>query len=167
MHRRARHGATLGILVLLVVLGASGGWILTTDAFPKKADAPACSPVSVHAGDHLYPAEVTVSVLNASRRVGLAARTLSALHDGGFAEGRSGDATTGTRVRTAQIWTGDPRSPAVQLVADWFRDAHVVVKPVADPGVVVVVGPRFTTVRHGPSWITARRDATICSPTLS
>ncbi|HEU4566506.1 MAG TPA: LytR C-terminal domain-containing protein [Marmoricola sp.] len=167
MRGRARHGATLGILALLVVLAAISGWAMLTHPFPKKADAPVCSAASVHAGEHLYPAQVTVSVLNASRRVGLAGRTLGALTADGFAAGHSGNATTGTRVDTAQIWTPEPGSPAVQLVAAWLPGAQIVLKSVTEPGVLVVVGPQFTTVGGGPSWITATSDATICSPTLS
>ena len=163
----ARTLATLVVVALIVVVAGGWGWGLLTKPFPKKADAPICSATEVDAGDHVFPAQVTVSVLNASRREGLAGRTMTALKDGGFAAGHSGNAATGTKVGTAQIWTDNPDSPAVQLVAAWIPSAKVVRKTVAEPGVVVVVGDRFDAVGTGPKSVTAQAKATICSPTLS
>jgi hypothetical protein len=126
-----------------------------------------CSATRVDAGDHVFPAQVTVSVLNASSREGLASRTMTALKDGGFAPGHSGNAPKDAKVGAAQIWTDDPKSPAVQLVAAWLPGVRVVQRSVAEPGVVVVVGDHFSAVGQGPKSITATTDATICSPTLS
>jgi hypothetical protein len=163
----ARTLLTLAVAALIVV--AAGGWGLAmlTKPFPKKADAPVCSPVRIHRGDHLFPAEVTVSVLNASRREGLAGRTMTALKDGGFAAGSSANAAKGTKVGAVQIWATDPHSPAVRLVAAWLPGAKVVRRAGGAPGVVVVVGDHFSAVGTGPKSVTAGTDATICSPTLS
>lgn len=162
----ARTLLTLAILVLLVVLGGAWGWAKVTAPLPKKEPAPVCTAATVKAGDHVFPAQVTVSVLNASRREGLAGRTMSALKTGGFGVGDSGNAPNGTSVSNAQIWTSDPHSPAVALVKAWLPGVKVVHRQVAEPGVVVVVGDKFKEVGEGPTSITAGTDATICSPTL-
>ena len=164
MLTRARTLLILAVLALLVVVVAGWGFSMLTAPFPKKVDAPLCSPNDVHAGDHVFPSEVTVSVLNASRREGLAGRTMSALTDDGFAAGHSGNAPRGTKVGTAQIWTDDPNSPATKLVSAWLPGVKVVAKKKLDePGVVVVVGDAFGQVGTGPKSITAANDATICS----
>jgi len=163
----ARTALVLAIMALLVVVVGGWGFSMLTSPFPKKVDAPLCSPNAVHAGDHVYPSEVTVSVLNASSRGGLASRTMSSLTLAGFAAGHSDNAAKGTRVGTAQIWTDNPSSPATKLVSAWLPGVKVVTKKVDEPGVVVVVGNKFGQVGKGPTSITAATDATICSPTLS
>jgi hypothetical protein len=167
MRTGARTAATLVVAALLVLAVGGWGWGMLTKPFPKKADAPVCSSAQVNAGDHVFPSQVTVTVLNASRREGLAGRTMTALKDGGFAAGHSGNADKDTKVGVVQIWTEHPDSPAVQLVKAWLPGAKVVEKQVSEPGVVVVVGDRFSAVGAGPKSITAQTDATICSPTLS
>lgn len=158
---------TLVVVALLVVVAGGWGLSMLTKPFPKKADAPICSANQVHRGDHLFPAEVTVSVLNASKREGLAGRTMTALKDAGFAAGHSGNAVKGTKVGAAQIWTDNPESPAVKLVAAWIPGVKVVRRAGGEPGVVVVLGDNFHAVGTGPTSITVDADATICSPTLS
>ena len=59
---------------------------------------------------------MTVSVYNASDRVGLAERTMAEFEDQGFGAGKVGNAPKGTVVHYAQVWTDDPPDPAVQLV---------------------------------------------------
>ena len=162
-----RTGLSLTVLALLVVVVGGWGWAMLTEPFPKKAEAPICSPIDVNAGDHVFPAQVTVSVLNASKREGLAGRTMASLIEDGFAKGTSGNASKRSGVSTVQIWTSDPQSPAVQLVAAWLPGAKVVRHATTDPGVVVVVGDKFAGAGNGPKSYTAKADATICSPTLS
>jgi hypothetical protein len=163
----ARTLLTLAVLALLVVLAGAWGWAKLTAPLPKKEPAPVCTAATVKAGDHVFPAQVTVSVLNASRREGLAGRTMSSLTTGGFGAGDSGNAPKGTSVSVAQIWTPDPSSPAVALVKAWLPGVKVVRRQVTEPGVVVVVGDKFKDVGQGPKSITATKDATICSPALS
>ena len=43
-----------------------------TEPFPGKVDPPICVDTTYAAGERIYPQDVTVSVLNASRREGLA-----------------------------------------------------------------------------------------------
>lgn len=163
----ARTLLSLAVLALLVVVAGGWGWSMLTAPFPQKAEAPICSPIDVHAGDHVFAAQVTVSVLNASKREGLAGRTMATLIADGFAAGTSGNATHGAGVKTVQIWTADPDNPAVRLVAAWLPGSKVVRKAMSEPGVVVVVGDKFRGTGRGPKSITAKSDGTICSPTLA
>lgn len=163
----ARTLLSLAVLALLVVVAGGWGWSMLTEPFPKKAEAPVCSPIDVRAGEHVFAAQVTVSVLNASRREGLAGRTIAALTGAGFAAGTSGNAPQGATVNAVQIWATDTDSPGVRLVAAWLPGAKVVHKATTEPGVVVVVGDKFGGTGNGPKSITAKTDATICSPTLS
>jgi ABC-type dipeptide/oligopeptide/nickel transport system permease subunit len=163
----ARTALILVILALLVVVVGGWGLGMLTAPFPKKVEAPLCSPVDVHAGDHVFAAQVTVSVLNASSREGLAGRTIASLSTDGFVAGTSGNAPRNAKVSSVQIWTSEPTSPAVALVKAWLPGAKVVRKATDDPGVVVVVGDKFGGVGQGPKSITAKSDATICSPTLA
>lgn len=158
---------SLVVLALLVVVVGGWGWTMLTEPFPQKADAPVCDAVDVKAGDHVFPAQVTVSVLNASKREGLAGRTMASLIEDGFVAGTSGNAAKRSGVSTVQIWTSDPQSPAVELVAAWLPGAKVVRRTSTEPGVVVVLGDKFAGTGNGPKSVTAQADATICSPTLS
>ena len=162
----ARTLLSLAVLALIVVVAGAWGWSLLTAPFPQKAEAAVCDTVEIHAGEHVFPAQVTVSVLNASKREGLAGRTMAALMEDGFARGTSGNAPRGAGPSTVQIWADDPESPAVRLVAAWLPGAKVIRKASDEPGVVVVVGDKFSGTGKGPKSITAKTDATICSPTL-
>ena len=88
-----------------------------------------CIPTTVQPGTRVSAPEVTVSVYNASTRVGLAERTMSAFEDQGFGAGKVGNAPKGTSVLYAQVWTDDPKNPAVQLVLSRLGPrAHILVK---------------------------------------
>jgi hypothetical protein len=67
-------------------------------------------------------------------------------------------------VAKAQIWTDDPDSPAVALVAGRLPRAKVVQRDVDQVGVVVVVGDRFRALADGEASVTATKGTTICSP---
>src|SRR3954465_2994620 len=93
---RLRTAITLAALAVLTVLGVTWGWAQVLKPFPGKVDAPICVDTSYKAGDELFVQDVTVSVLNASGREGLAARTLQQLEDAGFAGGQTANAPKGT-----------------------------------------------------------------------
>ena len=162
-----RTALTLLVLVLLVVGGGSLGWSALTAPMPKRETAPVCTDVTVMPGDHLYPGQVTVSVLNASKREGLAGRTLATLTDAGFSAGGAANAPKGTKVSTAEIWTNDSDSPAVALLQTYLPDADVVVKDSGEPGVTVVVGENFSDFAQGAKSVAVIHPATVCSPQLS
>lgn len=158
---------TLVVLVgvaLLLVLAGAWGWHEMTRPLPGKADAAVCTDTTVHAHEHVFPAQVVVTVLNASKREGLAGRTSSALTDEGFTAASSGNAPRNASVKRAQIWTSDPSNPAVRLVASWLHKPTIVKRPTTLPGVVVVVGQGFSKVSGGVKQVTAAKDTTICSP---
>lgn len=163
----ARTLVIMAVLLVLALAGAAWGWAALTSPFPKRVPAPLCTNTRVDAGDHLYASQITVSVLNASQRLGLASRTLAALSLDGFSIGDTANAPKGTDVSTVQIWTDDPASPAVALLKSHLPGVTVVRRSENEPGIVVVVGSRFRKVIAGPRAIAVTRPTTVCSPTLS
>lgn len=162
--------SSLRTLIVLVVFGvvlliaAIWGWKQMTKPFPAKADAAACVSTRVSKGDKIYPAQVVVSVMNASSREGLARRTMQALTDEGFVSGSSGNASKKVAVKRAQVWAADPQSPSARLVASWLHNPKLVKKTSSLPGVVVVVGEKFPQVSGGKKVAVAKATTTICSP---
>lgn len=159
-----RTALTLIVAVILVAVAAIWGWRAMTKPFPAVADVSVCEDVEVSAGDKIYPADVVLHVLNASSRSGLAERTVVEFTDEGFVEGGSGNAPSNTDVRHAQIWTEDPKNPAVRLVRSWLPKASVVKRKTDELGVVVVVGQDFGGAKGGKKSFVTKQDATICSP---
>lgn len=165
MSRGARSAITLSVLGLLLVLAAVWGWSAATEPLPGKADTPLCVRQQVRAGTKVFPQDVTVSVYNASTREGLAGRTMQLLTDAGFAEGTSGNVAAKARVPMAEIWTLDPQSPAVRLVASRLGPRVAVERrDPPGPGVAVVVGDGFQQLVRGERSVRAQEDAEICSP---
>src|SRR4051812_10123308 len=117
MGQRRRSAITMGVLGLLLLVAGAWGWTAATEPLPGKVDSPICVKQRIPAGKKIFPQDVTVSVYNAGTREGLAGHTMALLTAEGFAEGRSGNVATKARVARVQVWTLQPRSPAVQLVA--------------------------------------------------
>jgi len=165
----AKSALTLAVLALLLVVGISWGYAQVTEPFPGKVDPPICVDTTHEAGERIYPQDVTVSVLNASGREGLAALVMSEFVDTeGFAEGELGNAPDGTAVPRVEIWTKDADSPAVLLVRSRLGQAEVQEKPVPGAaGIVVVVGKDFEELFEGgrPSIVTDD-DTTVCGPAI-
>jgi hypothetical protein len=162
-----RSAVTLAVLTLLLVVGVSWGFSQVTEPFPGKVDPPICVDTSFPAGERIYPQDVTVSVLNASKREGLAGRTMAELVSDGFAEGETRNAPDKTRVARVEIWTTDADNPAVLLVRSRLGQAEVLEKP--DPGaagIVVVVGDEFEETFEGRPSIKADSDIVVCGPAL-
>jgi hypothetical protein len=156
---------TLAVLGVLVLLGLTWGWSAMTSPFPKSAPQKPCYQKKVRPGGRVSAPKVTVSVFNASERVGLAERTMSEFEDQGFGPGKVGNAPKGTVVLFAQVWTKNPDNPAVQLVASRLGpQAHVLAKHLGGPGVIVVVGNGFQKLVAGQSSVKVTARATICSP---
>jgi LytR cell envelope-related transcriptional attenuator len=156
---------TMAVLAVLLVLGVTWGWASLTKPLPHKAASKTCYPTKLQPGDRVSPPKVTVSVYNASTRVGLAERTLSAFEDQGFGPGSVGNAPKGTLVHYAQIWTTHRNNPAVLLVASRLGPhAGIVAKKHRGPGVVVMVGRQFGHLVEGRQSTKVTAPVTICSP---
>jgi LytR cell envelope-related transcriptional attenuator len=156
---------TMAVLAMLLVIGVAWGWSAMTRPFPHKAPQKACYPTQLQRGDRVSAPKVTVSVFNASERVGLAERTMTAFEDQGFGPGDVGNAPKGTVVYFAQVWARHPSNPAVQLVSSRLGpQARVVKRHHAGPGVIVMVGPQFQKLVAGRSSIKVTHPTTICSP---
>jgi LytR cell envelope-related transcriptional attenuator len=164
MAEGARSAITLAALGLLLLIAIVWGWNAATEPLPAKVDTPVCTDRSIAAGEKVFPQDVTVSVYNAGTREGLAGRVMQTLHDDGFAEGSSGNTST-ARVDAVAIWTTEPSSPAVLLVASRFNDqVDIQRREGIGAGVTVVVGDGFTHLVKGHRSVVADEDAEICSP---
>ena len=165
----ARSALTLVALALLLVAGAAWGWASLTQPLPERTVVTGCQPIDVAAGETVMPAQVTVSVLNAGGREGLAGQTMSQLIGAGFVAGESDNAPAETGVALAQIWTAQPGSAPVRLVKSWLPQGTTVERRdapgTADGVVVVVVGDDFQELRQGRAQVTARADVQFCAPT--
>lgn len=165
MSRAVRTAITISVLCVLLAAAALWGWSAAMKPLPAKVDRPICVDNDVATGDKVFPQEVTVSVYNASDREGLAGRTMQLLTDEGFAKGKSGN--TSGQVDVVQIWTLDPESPAVALVASWLGDdVEIQRRQPPGVGVAVVVGDRFEDLAKGKKAVLVQSDATICSPPI-
>ena len=165
MLRGIRSTLTLIFLCAVLVGAAIWGWGAAMQPLPEAEDLPVCQDVPVEPGQKVYPDQVTVSTYNASSRTGLAARTADLFLDEGFGEGQSGNAPRGTAVTYAQIWTADPRSPAVRLVKSYLGPrASVTQGDQLGLGVVVVVGEEFEELVRGRKSVTTKQSGFICSP---
>jgi hypothetical protein len=156
---------TLATLAVLLLVGIAWGWSAMTSPFPQKTQTKICYPTVVQAGDRVSAPKVTVSVFNASDRVGLAERTMTGFEDQGFGTGNVGNAPKDTHVRYAQVWSDDRSDPAVRLVVSRLGPhAHIIDRQHSGPGVVVMVGTTFGKLVSGKSSVKVTSTATICSP---
>lgn len=161
-----RSAATLVGLTLMLVAGAAWGWAQLSKPFPGKADPPTCVDSTYSDGDKIYPQDVTVSVLNASDREGLAGRTLQLLVDQGFGEGDTANAPKGTEVALAEVWAPDPTNPAAKLLRTRFGQVEVRERDYKEAGIVVVVGDEFEALRDGRASVRVRNDVVVCGPAV-
>ena len=161
-----RSALTLATLALLVVVAAVWGWAALTEPFPEDEPVAICEDASVAAGSEVRRDQVVVSVFNGSKRTGLAGATKAQLTERGFVSGDLGDSPQ--PAAKTQIWSDDPTNPAVDLVRQQFRGAEVVPGDALGPGVVVVVGERFTSLRKKQvESVVAAADTTFCRATGS
>jgi hypothetical protein len=164
-----RTAITLAALAVLMLLGITWGWAQMTKPFPGKVEAAICVDTSYKAGDELFVQDVTVSVLNASGRDGLAGQTLLALEEAGFANGEIGDAPAGTSIDgPAEIWVDDVDNPGAKLLRARLGQVPVVAHPENNlVGVTVVLGSSFGDLRQGPESLVLTGDAVVCSPPVA
>jgi len=163
---RLRSGATLTVLVVLLLVAVGVGFAALTSPFGSAEDSTSvCTDTTFAEGDEVRPADVTVSVLNAGGRNGLASRTLDDLENAGFDRGQLDNAPDDTEVRGVQIWTSDRRNPAVRLVRSHLGGRVLLRDLDSDvAGVTVVVGDAFAGAKQGRRSIVAGEDAEVCGP---
>jgi hypothetical protein len=157
---------TLAVLAGLVLVAALWGWAALTEPFPEDEPVAICEDETVTAGSEVRRDQVVVSVFNGSGRSGLAGATSAQLAERGFVEGDVGDSPL--PAATTQIWSSDPTNPAVLLVKRQFKKAEVVQGDALGPGVVVVIGEKFQSLRKKQvESVVAKADATYCRATGS
>jgi hypothetical protein len=159
-----RTAATLGVLALLLLLAVARGLAAVSEPFPQNAAPPVCTDSTVSAGDFLRPGGVTVSVVNAGTKTGLARKTLDDLKAQGFDGGELANLPD-PDVRSAQVWVPGGRSAAVRLVVTYLGGkVKVVDRQSSVAGITVVVGDQFPGVRKGRFQIKVTSNGTVCGP---
>ena len=175
MQARGRSAVTLGVLVMLCLVGILVGVRALTADLPdepliESADQQ-CEDRTVAPGKRIRAAEITVSVYNAGSRAGAANQVMRQLVARGFAEGKSGNAPEGTDIIRAQVWADTRRNSAARLVARHLGTGIKVFadKPALGPGIVVVVGDKLavTKLPTAPRKTKAAGPTKICSPPVS
>lgn len=163
---RLRTLITLGVLAAVLIFAVVWGFDRVTQPFPEKSETAACVTTTVAAGETLRPGAITVSVLNASGRGGLAGRTLTDLVDNGFAKGALANAPDDADVPVVAIWTDDRTSPAVRLLRSYLGGQKVQIIDGGGTaiGLNVLVGEKFTGVQPGRAQIVTDQASTVCTP---
>jgi hypothetical protein len=160
---------TMALLGVVLVGAAMYGWNKLTAPLPVAEDPGPCSDVTVEKGQKIFPEMVTVSVLNAGTRSGLAGSTMELLTSKGFGEGEMGNLQADRKVKRVQVWVTEKPAPQATLVKSWLgKKVKVLVRKedaAVAPGVVVVVGNNFPNeLAKGRKSITPKREVTVCSP---
>ena len=166
-----KSAVTLVVLTVLLVLVGLWGWNAATEPFPGKLRPRRCArDVRSHAGEQVFPQQVTVSVYNASDRNGLAGRTMDAA-SWTRASTRATPATRRGTPRSTRRRSGPttPDNPDVQLVATPARGGRPrwSAETGWGAGVTVVVGDEFEELARARRSVIADDDADICSPPVS
>jgi hypothetical protein len=140
---------TLLVLVGLVGLGGYYGYRALFSPVPDDAVTASSGDRTCEAGlrkgETVRPRDVTVTVLNAGSRSGLAGEVQDRLARRGFLRGTIDNAPEDLPVRFVRVLAPSPKDPAALLVAAQFGDNTYVQRSRQDlgPGVVVIVGDRF------------------------
>jgi hypothetical protein len=152
-----RHLLTGVTLVVLLVLVGVGGFYGYRALFSPVDDSVTASPTKsgcekgLTKGEVVRTRDVTVTVLNAGSRTGLASRVLQQLVRRGFHAGDTDNAPDGTGVRFVRVRAPSVKDPAARLVAAQFGKGTLVVRSAQDlgPGVDVVVGEFYKGLQRG------------------
>jgi hypothetical protein len=165
--RRIRHGIAITLLVGIVVAGAGMAWAVLSGrlTLPQPASQPTVATCPAGNYDYLPPAKVTVNVLNAAGKEGLATQIAGELKARAFAVKNVGNerisVTAGAVVRggfagEAAAFTLERNVPGSIYVRDGRADASVDLvlgpsfKGLADPKLVdQTPGPILCTLPTG------------------
>ncbi len=147
-----RHLLTAVTMLVLVALVAVGGYYGYKALFaPVGDDTVTASPggrgceAGLRKGETVRTRDVTVTVLNAGSRSGLASQVQEQLVGRGFLAGTTDNAPDGTAVRFVRVLAPSRKDPAAQLVAVQFGTGTYIQRSGDDlgPGVDVIVGDRY------------------------
>lgn len=166
---RTRSALTLLGLGVIFVFFVGWGWVKLTEPLPDadlgSTSTEICTLRLFQAGDALTPADVAVSVYNASGRSQLARQTMSAFTQRGFFAGNVGDAPDDVAVERVEIRAQNPESAAAQLVRQSVGEPAVVT---ADPdvdGVAVYLGAAWQGLPENQAGsVTLAADEQVCGP---
>ena len=163
---RLRTVITLAILAGFMIFAVTWGFNRVTQPFPEKVGSPPCINTPVAVDEVLRPGAITVSVLNAGGREGLASRTMDDLTAQGFAQGELDNAPDDAKVRSVAIWTDDRTNPAVRLLRSYLggKKVQIVAGQGTALGLNVIVGEKFPGVKTGLPQIVAQSEGTVCTP---
>ena len=121
---------------------SSGGAASPGDAAPSAAPSPAPAPPSQAA--QVAPASVTVDVLNATARAGLAGKVADALRGQGFVIGTVGNSTS--TVSSSTVRYGPGAADKAQLLAAAVPGAVLQASTSLGNTVQLLIGPNYSTV---------------------
>jgi hypothetical protein len=164
-------GITLLVLCGLLAIGLYIGSQSLFSPLPKSgpiADpSPSCTPATINTGHRLTSRDVEVSVFNAGNRQGLAGHVQDALAKRGFGRGDVGNAPESTTVHSVQVRATKANDAAARLVARQFgpRTLVTVSNRELGPGVDVIVGNGFSSLKKARHWIRVSGKQRICLPT--
>lgn len=162
-----RTALTLLVLSALFIGGVAWAWSQVTDPFPEALEVAKCEEHPVQVGERVRPEQVTVTVLNASERNGLAGTTMDDLTAHKFGRGDLGNAPAEAATAGAVIWAS-PGDPAARLVRSYLGGkVEIVEQPEEYPGITIVVGQKFRGVEKGRKRVQAETEGTVCTPTQS
>jgi hypothetical protein len=167
--RRRTVTTAVTLVVLLLILAAGvlvGVRALLAPVGQHASPTPDCSTTSLLKGQRVRAGQVEVSVFNAGSRAGLADLTMSRLVARGFSQGDVGNAPSGAKVRTVQVWSTRANDASARLVARQFGPAVRVRRVNRDlgAGVDVVVGDGFRSLAKAPRALVVRHSQSACLP---
>ncbi len=167
--RKLTTAVTLMVLVLIVCAMAVYGFKQLTKPLPPgpQVAQQECTDAEKQVQQYLRRSEVQVSVFNASKRSGLAGRTLDRVVGAGFRAGNAGNAPRSAKVRRAVVWTTKPDDPAARLVARAFGTGTRIRVTTTDlgPGIDVLIGDKFKGLaRKAPRRIRLATPIETCIP---
>lgn len=159
-----RVAATLGVLALFFLFAVTRGLDAVSKPFPKGEDPPVCVETALKKNDILRVAGVTVNVVNAGSKSGLARTTLTDLEERGFAGGTVANQPD-PDVRSVEVRDAGGKTPAARLVRTYLGGTvRIVEDPDVGPGVTVVVADGFAGVREGRGGLRITEPASVCGP---
>lgn len=166
---RTRSALTLLGLGVVFVFFVGWGFVQLTKPLPATDLGPTstdiCTLRDFAAGDALTPADVAVSVYNASGRSQLARQTMTAFTQNGFFAGNVGDAPEELAVERVEIRAANPESAAVALVRQYVGEPAVVTPDPDVDGVAVYLGAGWDQVRgDAAGTVTVAAPEQVCGP---